>query len=73
MVDQPVRSMSDLCTITPGTRVRVAHGVFGQLGTVRAVSPGHLMVRLDSLRGAALSTATRHNRWDASKSVPAIY
>jgi hypothetical protein len=48
MVDQPVRSMSDLYTITPGTRVRVAHGVLGQLGTVRAVSPGHLMVLLDN-------------------------
>ena len=45
-----------------GDRVRVAHGVFGRLGRVRLVSPGHVLVHYDDGSRQLVDT-TRRQLW----------
>lgn len=45
-----------------GDRVRVAHGVFGKLGTITSTSPGHVVVHYD--RGdREIVDPTRRSIW----------
>jgi hypothetical protein len=48
--------------IGAGDRVRVAHGVFGRLGRVRSLSPGHILVHYDD-GGRELVDLTRRRLW----------
>jgi len=48
--------------IVAGDRVRVAHGVFGRLGRVRSISPGHVLVHYDD-GGRQLVDPTRRRLW----------
>lgn len=48
--------------LATGDRVRVAHGVFGRLGRVRSLSPGHVLIDYDD-GGRQLVDLTRRRMW----------
>ena len=45
-----------------GDRVKVAHGIFGKLGQVRSISPGHVIVQYDR-GGRDIIDQTRRSVW----------
>jgi hypothetical protein len=45
-----------------GDRVRVASGVFGRLGRIRSISPGHILVQYDR-GGREVIDPTRRPLW----------
>jgi hypothetical protein len=49
-------------TLAAGDRVRVAHGVFGRLGWVSSISPGHVVVQYDR-GGREIIDPTRRSVW----------
>ena len=48
--------------LVAGDRVRAAHGVFGRLGRVRLISPGHVLVHYDD-GSRQLIDPTRRQLW----------
>jgi hypothetical protein len=48
--------------LVAGDRVRVAHGVFGRLGRVSMLSPGHVLVDFDD-GSRQLVDVTRRRIW----------
>jgi len=50
------------CPPIAGDRVRVAYGVFGRLGRVCSISPGHVIVRYDD-GGREVVDPTRRPLW----------
>lgn len=44
---------------TPGDRIRVAHGVFGRTGKVRAAIAGHIIVHYDDGGREVIDTTRR--------------
>ena len=54
--------MTDTTVVTAGDRIRVARGVFGRTGHVRAAYKGHILIQYDD-GGREIVDRTRRGMW----------